>query len=488
MKTVIDTLFDRDSGKAVLATFNGNYTAEAMKEKVHYYEEILKDQELSQKKVGLLVPMIDSYLALFLAVNKLGGTVIPLSWQFRQEDLTNVLDYLDPHIVFTVEVHNGFAFGDAVQTWAESTNRETVVYTAASSNEWARQTYKGETKPLEQNDIPIIVCSSGSTGTPKGLICQPDFVDALYRVLPELTDFQPEDSVLLIAPPTSSAGLAFFLYGIYSGATVAFAESFDFKKMTNLVRDNKCNKIIGTPSIFKAIFQIAKELDPEILKNMKLVGLAGEKITTDYKDQFEFMDDCTFTSMYGNTEAGVIGQSVLEDKVEFTLLKETRHKIKDGELLIKSPTSFGGYYKNPELTKELFDENGWIFTGDMVRETEPGKFEMIGRKRDIIKKGGQQVVPAEVEKILVQYSKVKQAVVLGAPHDVFGEQIVGFIVPSGELDLKDLSYFCAQRIAGYKVPDHLKVLSEIPVSQGKVDKVTLRKMFMENRTEEPVSG
>ena len=145
--------------------------------------------------------------------------------------------------------------------------------------------------------------------------------------------------------------------------------------------------------------------------------------------------------------------------------------------MLKSPAAFSHYYQNPQLTKEAFDSDGWFLTGDLVRHTESNKISIIGRKKDMIKKGGQQVIPGEIERVLMSHNKVKQAVGIVVAPRVFGEQIVAYVILDGDEKIQELYEYCQKRIAGFKVPDYIEEVTEIPLVQGKADKLTLKKMF-----------
>ncbi|WP_337019566.1 class I adenylate-forming enzyme family protein, partial [Oceanobacillus massiliensis] len=418
--------------------------------------------------------------ALVLAANKLGAIVIPISWQYRKEDLTDILDYLDPHVFFTIDQFNGFAFGEEILSWARNRETETIIYESDSDGEWKEYSIEGLPKTLETKEIGLICCSSGSTGVPKGMVYRPDILEAAYKTLPEYIGLKPTDNVILTAPPTAFYGITALFYGIYSGSTVIYPDTFDLLKMVQLMERRNCNKVVSTPSIFKAIYQVAKELSPGVAANLELVHLSGEMITEEYMNQFELMEKCSFVGMYGSSEGGAMGYCDLREKVVFTIPKENSYKIMDGELLIKTPTSFVAYYNNPELNKTYSDADGLIYMGDMVTELEKGKIEIVGRKKDMIKKGGQQIIPGEIEILLTSHDKVKQTVVIGVAHPVYGEQVIAFIIPNEEVDVKDLTYYCTQHIAGYKVPDKIIKVEEFPVTNGKVDKITLRKIHRES--------
>lgn len=467
----------QDPEKVVLSTFSGNYTSKDIQARVDRYMALVEPLQLQGKKVGLLVPSVAEYVSLVLAVNALGGTVIPLSWQFRKEDLTVVLQYLDPHVVFSVTVHNGFPFSEAVAAWAKESGKETFLYTSDDCSEWNLTGFAGEQRPLEQEKIDFICCSSGSTGTPKGLVFNLEAFDFSFRLLTDFTELQPTDSVLFYASTSTIFGMKSLTNAIHSGARIVVPTLFDLPRIIKLMQESACNKLVSTPSVFKAIYAFAKQLNPSVLQNIELVGLTGERMTEDFVKQFDLMNHCKFIAQYGISETGAAMACDLRKSMEYTVYEGVQYKIQNDELLLKTPATFSGYYRNPQLTRDAFDEEGWFYTGDLVRLTENNKIEIIGRKKEMIKKGGQQVIPGEVEKVLSEHENVKQAAVIGAPHPVFGEQIVAFVVPDGEVRTEELRAYCTGKIAGYKIPDQFVVMEELPVTQGKTDKITLRKLF-----------
>lgn len=480
MNAIMDKLFNSVEEKVILSTFSNDYTVKDIKKKVDYYINKLKDKQLKHKKVALIIPEISVFTALCLAANKLGAVIIPISWQYRREDLTAILDHLDPHIFFTIDQLNGFKFGEEIHAWAKTRETETTIYESDLKGEWKEYLIEGGSKPLEISDIGLICCSSGSTGVPKGMVYRSSILEEAYKTLPDYMDLKETDNVILNAPPTGFYGITALFYGIYSGSTVIYPDAFDLIKMVKLMDKRKCNKVISTPSIFKTIYQVAKEMSPHVVRQLELVHLSGEMMTNEYMKQFGLMDDCRFVGMYGSSEGGAMGYCDLRKNIEFTIPKENSYKIVDGELLIRTPTSFIEYYNNPELNHKSIDAQGLIYMGDIVKETKKGKIKIVGRKKDMIKKGGQQIIPGEMELLLNSHINVKQAVVIGAPHPVYGEQVIAFITQKEDMnvDIKELTYYCARQIAGYKVPDQIIIIAELPITNGKVDKITLRKKYL----------
>lgn len=479
MNAIIDNLFNSKDDKVILSTFSNDYTVKDIKNKVDYYIDKLYERNLKHKKVALIVPEISDFTALVLAANKLGAIVIPISWQYRKDDLKKILDHLDPHILFTIDEINGFAFGREILTWAKTRKSETIIFENNSNGRWNEYQIFGNIKPLETSDIGLICCSSGSTGVPKSMVYSPSILEAAYKTLPDYMELKSTDNVTLNAPPTGFYGITALFYGLYSGSTIIYPESFDLIKMVNLMDKKKCNKVVSTPSIFKTIYQLAKEVNADVIYRLELVHLSGEVITSEYMEQFELMEECKFVGMYGSSEGGAMGYCDLRKQVVFTIPEGNSYKIVDGELLIKTPTSFINYYNNPSLNEACLDQNGFIYMGDIVKEVEVGKIQIVGRKKDMIKKGGQQIIPGEIEQLLNKHVNVKQAAVVGMPHPIYGEQVVAFIIPETDVDSKELTYYCAQHIAGYKVPDQIIKVDAFPLTNGKVDKLTLRTAHLE---------
>ncbi|ENH97537.1 hypothetical protein J416_05983 [Gracilibacillus halophilus YIM-C55.5] len=476
MSVIVDKLFNHDSNHIVLSTFQREFRAGDLKENVRYYEDILSEKVTKGMRIGVLLPKITDYLSLVLAINKLGAIVVPLSWQFRTSDLTTVLEHANPHIIFTIKTYNDFSFDEVCHEWARHSNEITEVFVLDEQNNWENFCYGLKKKAVEEEDMAFICFTSGSTGVPKGIVIKDEAFDFSFEVLTDFYQMKPSDQLFLNAPPTSYFGVAALLTGVYNGSTVSFPESFDYSAIVQLMERNHCNKVMSTPSIFKAINHIAQSLNKDVLDHLELVGLTGEKVTSSYRDEVYLHKDCQLITMYGSSETGGVMLCEISEELVFTVYKDIDYKVKDGELVVKSPGQFSHYYNNPSLTDDIIDSNGWVYTGDFVHEKGARKVEIVGRKKDMIKKGGQQVIPSEVEEVLLSHESVEQAVVLGIEHQVLGEEIVAFVVVNNTIEQKELASYCARFIAQYKVPDQVIQVYEIPISQGKVDKLRLKQM------------
>jgi acyl-coenzyme A synthetase/AMP-(fatty) acid ligase len=483
----MSTLMERfvqtnDRTKTVLTTFHGNYSAADLEQQTEFYVKLLRQKNVKGKKVGVLVPHVFSFLSIVMAVNQLGGVVVPLSWQYRNDDLKQILEFLDPHIVFSIKSHGGFPFFQAIEEWASAGEAQTILYQSEDCFRWEEFSIGVAEKPLESSSFDFICCTSGSTGVPKGMMFRTDDIESMAQYLKDMPEMRASDRFFMTAPPTSVIGIAAMSVGFKEGLQIVFPDSFEIPLMVKLMKDTNTNKMLTTPSIMKALYPFMKQMAPEIVENMEFCGLSGEVVTEEIAVQIPFNDHCRLIGLYGSSEMGGILYCSLREKAEWEVYLGVEYKIElDGEFLIRTNAGFMGYYKQPELTSELWTPDGWFLTGDLVRLNENHKLDIIGRKKDVIKKGGQQVVPGEIEKILLQHPNVKQAVVLGAPHSIYGEQVAAFVILHDESGVKELYPYCAEKIARYKVPDIFEIVSDIPTVQGKTDKITLLKQFLSKK-------
>jgi acyl-CoA synthetase (AMP-forming)/AMP-acid ligase II len=147
-----------------------------------------------------------------------------------------------------------------------------------------------------------------------------------------------------------------------------------------------------------------------------------------------------------------------------------------GEVVIKGPNVLEYYYKQPDLTKAAFDSNGYFYSGDLGKYLENGRLTIVGRRKEMIIRGGFNIYPAELEEQVRLIGNVQDVAVVGIPDEVMGEKIVAFVipVPGTTLEAKDVVAFCKARVANYKVPNVVHIVKEFPLtSAGKVQKFKL---------------
>ncbi|HEX7064514.1 MAG TPA: class I adenylate-forming enzyme family protein [Bacillales bacterium] len=474
-----DRIGERD--KTVLATFSGQYSLSDIENGMERYISLLRDvRDVKRRKVAILVPQIASYLQLFLAVNHLEGVVVPLSWQLRKDDLSALLDFLDPDVIFTINEYQGFSFSELITKWAAQTGKRTTVLVSEDGSEWSTPySYPGEERPRVEEPADVIACSSGSTGLPKGIMVDNGYLIRNGAALASMLQVNERDRLFENIHPSVLHGLAWLMAGLKTGYLTLAPETFDVPRLVQLFREMKPTKVSTTPSLFRNLYTFAKGMKAlDGFNSLEVTVLGGEMVSEELIDTVSGDLGCRLVSFYGASEAGLLMNTAsdLRESIDWEVCEGIDHRIVDGEIMFKIPKNFLGYYKRPDLTKEIIDEEGWYSSGDLAELNERKKIVIKGRKKDLIKKGGQSIIPGEIERVIADHPNVKQAVVVGVPHPVMGEKLVGFIVRDSEVSGPKLKKFCANRIAAYKVPDEYLFLDEIPTNNGKADRMVLRKM------------
>jgi malonyl-CoA/methylmalonyl-CoA synthetase len=187
---------------------------------------------------------------------------------------------------------------------------------------------------------------------------------------------------------------------------------------------------------------------------------------------------------YGSTEAGLDVSNAYAGprrpgRVGWALPGiEMRLDGEAGEILVRGPQVFEGYWRRPDATEEALTPDGWFRTGDLGRiDPEDGSLEISGRSKELIISGGLNVYPREVEVVLEEHPAVDRVAVAGVPSERWGEEVVAFVVPAGDLDADTLIAHCRERLSAYKCPKRVVALDELPVNRmGKVRRDALADM------------
>ncbi|MFS0687689.1 class I adenylate-forming enzyme family protein [Sporosarcina sp. 179-K 8C2 HS] len=489
MGTIYNWIFNQDLvlNKTIISTQHEDYTYNDIQNEIEKYTKLLQPLgELKNKKVALIVPSVPSFISLVLTVNKLGGIFIPVSPLLRKDDLVKVLDFSDPHIIFTTKNHNGFSLEESVHSWAESSKLETIIFDSEDHKVWEQVHYKGEKRPLELEEMQMLACTSGSTGTPKGIVADLEYVKAASNSFVVMGELNKYDDVFLMAPASGNFGVCWLLSSLHAQYHLITTESFSFPDIIQILEKKPCQKLVSTPSLVRALYLFATSSSSPVFEKLSLIFLAGEMISEDFLHALSNVKG-KMRSCYGISEYGGMMYTVndIREGINWTVLPNVEYKLDKqsqesiGELAFKGENEFLGYYKRPDLTEEVY-KAGWYNSGDLAKINEDGTIEIIGRQKDMIKKGGQQVIPGEIEQFFGKHPSVQKAVVVGIPDSVYGERIVAFVSKETEIDVKELYEYCHNQIARYKVPDEIRFIEEIPIINGKTDKVALKQLAMQS--------
>jgi len=355
-------------------------------------------------------------------------------------------------------------------------------------------------------DDPVnIQYTSGTTGFPKGATLSHHNILNNGYFVGELLGYTEQDRVCLPVPFYHCFGMVMGnLAATSHGACVVIpAPSFEPAASLQAVQDEWCTSLYGVPTMFIAELGLP-EFGSYDLSSLRTGIMAGSPCPVEVmKRVVADMHMAEVAICYGMTETSPVStQTRTDDDVERRtetvgrVLPHLEVKVTDpgsgvtlprgepGELCTRGYSVMLGYWEEPERTAEVIDASRWMHTGDLAVMREDGYLAITGRIKDMVIRGGENVYPREIEEFLYTHPKVSDVQVVGVPDERYGEEIMACVIPQDQNDpptREEIAAFCEGRLAHYKIPRHLRVMTEFPMTvSGKVRKVELRREATED--------
>jgi fatty-acyl-CoA synthase len=356
---------------------------------------------------------------------------------------------------------------------------------------------------LKEHDVINMQYTSGTTGFPKGVMLTHSNLANNAANIAECMNLSKKDRMCIPVPFFHCFGCVLgTLACVTAGATMVPVQEFSPKEVLSAVETEKCTALHGVPTMF-----IAELNDPDFasydLSSLRTGIMAGSNCPIEVmKKVIDNMGMSEITIAYGQTEASpVITQTRVNDSLKRRVetvgraLPNVEVKITEpgtnrevergvqGELCTRGYHVMKGYYKNPEATAAVIDEDGFLHTGDLAVMDEEGYCRITGRLKDMIIRGGENIYPREIEEFLYKHPDILDVQIVGVPDETFGEEVSAWIkLKSGaSMTADELKEYCKGKIARYKIPRYIAFVEEFPMTaSGKVQKFKLREQALEH--------
>jgi malonyl-CoA/methylmalonyl-CoA synthetase len=432
-------------------------------------------------------------LMLYLAVLRAGFVYLPLNTAYQSSEIAYFIGNAEPSVVVCSGKNFGWVSKIAFQ--AGTQNVFTLNEDRSGSLLDRAATHSDQHTPaLKQADeLAAILYTSGTTGRSKGAMLSHGNLLSNAQTLKDYWGWRSDDVLIHVLPIFHVHGLFVASHGaLLAGAKMIWFDRFDPKGV--LARLPEATVFMGVPTLYVRLLAEAG-FTREACRNMRLFVAGSAPLLIETFNAFRERSGHTILERYGMSETAMLTSNPYAaadgerrgGTVGFPL-PGVQLRVSDeagapcptgsiGGIEVRGPNVFQGYWRMPEKTKEEFTADGWFKTGDVGKIDERGYVHIVGRSKDLIITGGYNVYPAEVEALLNDMPGVAESAVIGIPHPDFGEGVVAVVVAhAGAVpDAAALVGELKTKIANFKVPKHLFVVSELPRNtMGKVQKNLLR--------------
>ncbi|MCK6538859.1 MAG: AMP-binding protein [Anaerolineales bacterium] len=450
-------------------------------------------------RVALQLSKCIEFILLHLATVRLGAISLPLNLAYPPDELKYFLEDSAAKLFFALETSK-----EKIQpNLSQLPELKECVFLNPSSPEEFDSLIAGSQTPSvgapgysiasDFNDTAVIIYTSGTTGRPKGAEITHGNLASNLQSLHEAWGWTPDDVLLHVLPIFHVHGLFVALHGaLRAGATTLLMREFDAQRTLDFLSSGRCTVFMAVPTIHKRLLDLpnANQFD---LSRVRLITSGSDRLPDETFKGFQQTFGYTLLERYGMTETGMNCSNPLNGErrigsvglplpgVDVRIVNaETRAVLpvgEIGEVEIRGPNVFKGYWRQPEKTAESFSPDGWFKTGDLGYLEPDGYVTLCGRSKDLIISGGLNVYPPEVERVLVEHAAVSACAVIGCPDAEWGEKVTAVVTltEGASVSGEELIRFCRERLAPYKSPKSIVFRESLPRNaMGKIQKAQLR--------------
>jgi fatty-acyl-CoA synthase len=459
-------------------------------------------------RVGIWAPNCAEWTLTQYATAKIGAVLVNVNPSYRTHEFAYAVNQSGMKLLVSATEFKTSSYRDMVEeTSGECPALERVVY--LDTDDWSGLVAEGESQPhdavatalatLDRHDPINIQYTSGTTGRPKGATLSHRNILNNGYFTTELINFTHEDRLCIPVPFYHCFGMVMGNLGCTShGATMVIpAPGFDPEVTLRAIAEERCTGVYGVPTMFIAM-QNHPTFPDHDLSSLRTGIMAGSICPVEVMRHS--IDDMGMTEVaiaYGMTETSPVSCQTRADddldrrtatigrvhphveiKVVDPVTGETVPRGEPGEFCTRGYSVMLGYWEDDEKTAEAIDADGWMHTGDLAEMREDGYCNIVGRIKDMVIRGGENIYPREIEEFLYQHPDIEDVQVIGVPDQKYGEELAAWVkmrAGAEPLDADAVRAFATGKLAHYKIPRYVLVVDEFPMTvTGKIRKVQMR--------------
>ncbi len=479
----------RVPGNAAVRLGQAELTYAELDERSARLAALLRERGLQPgDRVGVMLPNVLEFPISYYGVLRAGCVVVPMNVLLKRREIAFYLEDSGAKLLLAWHGFAEEARGGADDAGAELIEVESESFAAMLSEHEPTL----ELAETDEDDTAVILYTSGTTGKPKG-------AELTHLNLSRNADVASRTTCEIEAGDIVFGGLPLFhSFGqtvgmnatLKVGACLSLVPKFDPGEALETIQRDGITHFYGVPTMYGALLHHPGRDDYDT-STLRTCVTGGASMPVEVLRGFEEAFGAIVLEGYGLSETSPVSSSNHPDRerkpgsigtplegVEMKVVDEDDNEVPQGEvgeIVIRGHNIMKGYWQRPDATEEAM-RGGWFHSGDMARVDEEGYFYIVDRKKDLIIRGGYNVYPREVEEVLYEHPKIREAAVVGVPHDEWGEEIGAAIVlhEGEELEPEEVSAYVKERIAAYKYPRLVWFLDDLP--KGPTGKILKREI------------
>jgi long-chain acyl-CoA synthetase len=438
-------------------------------------------------RVGVMLPNVPYFPVVYYGILRAGGVVVPMNVLLKEREVAYYLGDSGAKLLFAWG-----EFGEEARPGAEAAGAKLIEVAPGFEEQIGAASPRTELAEVADDDTAVILYTSGTTGKPKGAeLTHANLYGNAKTKLETLIQISEDDVILGALPLFHSFGqTAAMNAGLMGGACLTLLPRFDPVKALAIMERDRVSVFLGVPTMYNAMLAVPEAERPDA-SSLRVCISGGASLPVEVLRAFDGQFGAKILEGYGLSETSPVASFNHPDRERKpgsigTPIRDVRMRVVDeqdaevpvgevGEIVIQGPNVMKGYWQRPDATAEAM-RGGWFHSGDMAKVDEDGYFFIVDRKKDLIIRGGYNVYPREVEEVLYEHPAVGEAAVVAVPHAELGEEVGAAVAlkAGAEATPDELQAYVKERVAAYKYPRHVWLVSELP--KGPTGKILKREI------------